>query len=153
MIPLQQIHPMMVHFPIVFGLTLAAFDLLALFLGRSIGGRGAMANVSVSIATLAGLSAIVAAIFGDMALDIAIANNGPVAALEFHANLGIATATVLAIWAAIRLFIRWRTMALSRQRSIAIVAVEILFCALILTTAYYGGELVFAHGVAVATNG
>ena len=60
MIPLQHIHPMLVHFPIVFFLTLAAFDVIAAFRGTEIGGRSRAGTISFGLALLAGLSAIAA---------------------------------------------------------------------------------------------
>ena len=149
MIPIEHIHPMLVHFPIVFGLSLAAFDLIAMLRGAAIGGRGPAASLSAGLAVLAGLAAMLAATFGDMALDIAFANGGPVDALEFHDMLGSTTSAVLGVWALVRAFLWWRKISLAGLRGGVVVAVELVFCALILATAYYGGELVFSHGVAV----
>jgi len=149
MITLAQIHPMIVHFPIVFGLSLATFDVISLLAKKSISGRGAIANISAALAVLTGLAAVVAAYFGDMALDIAIAKGGPADALNFHGNLGSTTATVLGIWAALRALGWWRKVRLDGARGTTVALLELVFCAMILVTAFYGGELVFAHGVAV----
>ena len=71
MISLQHVHPVLVHFPIVFFLTLAAFDMVAAFRGKAVTGRSSAANASTGLALLAGLSAIVTYFFGDLALTIA----------------------------------------------------------------------------------
>lgn len=150
MLPIEHIHPMIVHFPIVFGLSLAAFDLIARLRGNPIGGRGTMANISVSLALLAGISAMIAATFGDMSLGVALAKGGPVAALDFHDMLGSTTSTVLAVWAALRAAGWWFRVPLDGLRGAAVVAVELAFCALILATAFYGGQLVYEYGVAIS---
>ncbi|MDA1286751.1 MAG: hypothetical protein O3A08_10070 [Proteobacteria bacterium] len=63
--------------------------------------------------------------------------------------LGSTTSTVLAIWAVLRALGWWRRISLTGLRGVAVVALELVFAALIITTAYYGGELVFLLGVAV----
>ena len=55
MLPIEQFHPLAVHFPIVLALSLAAFDIIALARGLEISGRGAVANVSAGLAALADL--------------------------------------------------------------------------------------------------
>jgi len=150
MLSIESIHPIAVHFPIVFGLTLAAFDVVMLIMRRPIGGRGTFATISAGIAVLAGVFALIASTFGDMALEAVSHVGVPAAAFDTHEMLGSSTATGLAIWAAVRALGWWRQIDLSGWRVVAVVLVELLFCAAIITTAYYGGELVFAHGVAVA---
>ena len=63
--------------------------------------------------------------------------------------LGSTTSTVLAIWAVLRALGWWRRISLTGLRGVAVVALELVFAALNITTAYYGGELVFSLGVAV----
>ncbi len=71
MIPIQHIHPMLVHFPIVFFLSLAAFDVIALARGVNVTGRSWAGTVSTVLALLAGASAVATWFFGDMALSVA----------------------------------------------------------------------------------
>jgi len=148
--PIEQIHPLAVHFPIVFFLTLACFDLVALARGVAIGGRGAAANVSVGLAVLAGLAAIAAYAFGDVALDIAKAAGAPAAPLELHEDLGTSTAALLVAWAVLRSSAWWRRTPLSGLRGTVVVVLEILGSLLVVTTAYFGGRLVYEFGVGVA---
>lgn len=72
MLPIEQIHPVVVHFPIVFTLTLATFDLIVLLRSGVIGGRGSVGNVSTGLAICAGIFAAIAFVFGDIALDVAL---------------------------------------------------------------------------------
>ena len=57
MIPLQHIHPMLVHFPIVFFLSLATFDVIATVRGADVTGRSTAGAVYFTLALLAELSA------------------------------------------------------------------------------------------------
>ncbi|MGB8274319.1 MAG: DUF2231 domain-containing protein [Alphaproteobacteria bacterium] len=150
MLRLEAIHPIMTHFPIVFVLTLAAFDTLVLMVGRGIGGRSAVANVSAGLAVLTGIGAAAAYLFGDAAYDIAIEKGFPESALETHQILGTTAAAVLALWALIRAFLWWRGAALAGGRSRAVAGIEIAAAVLILVTAYFGGHLVYELGVNVA---
>lgn len=149
MLPIEQIHPLAVHFPIVFVLSLAAFDIVVIIRGSQIGGRGAVANLSAGLAALAGLAATVAYIFGDIAFDIAIAAGTPIAQLELHEELGTATAIVIGVWAIIRVGVWLRRVPLTGGRAAGIAVIEIGIAGLIITTAYFGGQLVYEFGVGV----
>jgi uncharacterized membrane protein len=149
-IPIQQLHPIVVHFPIVFFLSLAALDTFALFRNSSIDGRGGIANLSAGLAVLAGIAAVAAYSFGDAALDVAEASGITVAPLETHEALGTTTAIALAVWGLARAFIWWRRLPIGKGKAWGLVLVELAFSGLIITTAYYGGQLVYDFGVNVA---
>jgi uncharacterized membrane protein len=148
-LPIEQIHPLAVHFPIVFTLLLAVFDGGAKLRGISIGGRTVIANVSAGIALCAGVSAAIAFALGDLALDVALAKGTPLSVLETHEELGTITASVLFGWAVVRSVIWWRDTTLSRNLSWTVVAIEFALAGLIVATAYFGGQLVYEFGVGV----
>lgn len=150
MIPIQHIHPILVHFPIVFFLTLAAADSFAAVRGHVATGRGALGNVSTGFAVLAGGFAVLAYFFGDIALEVAESGGFHSDVAETHEALGETTAILLAIWAAIRIFMWWRDVRLNRMAAGALALVEIAGAALVVATAYYGGRLVYELGVNVA---
>ncbi len=150
MLPVEQFHPLAVHFPIVFVLLLAAFDIVVLARGLEIGGRSAVANVSAGIAALAGLSAVVASFLGEIALDVAIAAGTPPAQLELHEELGTVTAATIIVWSIMRAAAWWRRISLDRGLAFGIAIVEIAIVLLIITTAYFGGQLVYEFGIGVA---
>ena len=150
MIPIEQLHPIVVHFPIVFFLSLAALDTFALFRNSSIDGRGGIANLSAGLAVLAGLAAVAAYSFGDAALEVAQANGISEARLETHELLGTTTAIALAFWGLARAFFWWRRLPMDKGKVWGVVLVELAFSSLIITTAYYGGQLVYEFGVNVA---
>jgi len=148
--PIQHIHPILVHFPIVFFLTLAAVDVIATARGKVMTGRGALGNVSSGLAVLAGGFDIVTYIFGGMALDLAESGGFHSDIAETHESLGSFTAIAFAIWAAVRVFLWWRDIRLNQGISAVVSLVEIAGAGLVLGTAYYGGQLVYDLGVNVA---
>ncbi len=150
MISLQQIHPILVHFPIVFFLTLAVFDITAAWRGSAITGRSAVANVSTALALLAGGFAVLTYFFGDMALEIAEGSGFSSPIGEIHEALGTTTAMSLAVWAGIRCFLWWRDIRVGTAFARTIQAIELAGTGLVLATAYYGGQLVYDLGVNVA---
>ncbi len=149
MIPIQQIHPLAVHFPIVFFMSLAGLDLYARLKNVPLDGRGAISNLSAGLALLAGVSAIIAFLFGDMAMEMAEAAGASESQTGLHEMLGSVTGIVLAIWGAIRVFAWYRKIALNQAKTLAIVVIELLLAVLIITTAYYGGQLVYDYGINV----
>jgi uncharacterized membrane protein len=150
MIPVQHIHPMLVHFPIVFFLSAAVFDIVATLSGRSVTGRSTAGTVSVVLVILAAVSAIATFVFGDMALGHAEAAGFHSDIAEIHEGLGMATMAAFVLWALIRAFAWWRDID-SRGAARAVTpTVEVLGALLVTVTAYYGGELVYGLGVNVA---
>lgn len=149
MLPLEQFHPIVVHFPIVFFLSLAALDTFALARNVPIGGRGGVANLSAGLAVLAGLAAALSAVLGDAALDVALAGGTKAETLATHQTLGVTTAVVLTLWGLVRAFIWWRRMPINKAGVAGVVLVELAFAVLIIITAYYGGQLVYEFGVNV----
>jgi uncharacterized membrane protein len=150
MIPVQHIHPMLVHFPIVFVFCLAAFDLIATVRGYSVTSRGAVGNVSTSLTVLAAVFAVAAYFFGDMALAIAEDRGFSSPVAETHETLGIVTAAVLAGWAIVRALLWWRNRPVGGSAAAVFPIVAIVAVLLISATGYYGGQLVFDLGVNVA---
>jgi uncharacterized membrane protein len=144
---------MLVHFPIVFFLSLAILDAIATLRGVPVTGRGGIGNVSTGLAVLAGLFAIATYIFGDMALEFAEAGGFHNDVAEIHEHLGMATAAALAVWAIIRVVAWWRNANLRGGGAALLTLVELAGAATVLATAYYGGQLVYNLGVNVATAG
>ena len=153
MIPLEQFHPMIVHFPIVFVICLAVFDLIATFRGASVTGRTTAGNISTALVVLAALSALFAMEMGDVALTHAEAGGFSSEVAEIHEGLGSALAISIAIWALIRLVLWWRDSRVGGAISYAVALVAVVGAGMIVTTAYFGGELVYDLGVNVAQAG
>lgn len=153
MIPIQHIHPMLVHFPIVFIFVLAAFDLFATLRGHKVTGRTIAGNISTAVAVSAAVFAVLAMVFGDMALGVAEAGGFSSDIAEIHEGLGSTVAIALVVWALIRLVLWWRDTRLSGVTAAAMPVVAIAGAGLVVATAYYGGQLVFDLGVNVAHAG
>lgn len=149
MIPIQHIHPMVVHFPIVILLMLAALDTVATLRGHTLTGRSGLGNASAGLAVLAGGAAILAFVFGDMALEVAEATGWRNEIAEIHETLGMITATVVGLWALVRGFMWFRPPVLGAWANWLISLVELGSAALVMATAYYGGQLVYELGVNV----
>lgn len=147
---IQHIHPILIHFPIVFFLTLAALDVVATLRGSVVTGRGALGSVSSSLAVLSGVFAVVAFVFGGIALDVAESGGFHSDIAETHESLGTFTAIAFGVWALVRVLLWWRDARLSRAISGAVSLVEVAGAVLVVATAYYGGQLVYDLGVNVA---
>lgn len=149
MLTIEHLHPIVVHFPIVLMLGLAAFDVLATAWRTYLSGRGCAAGISSALAVLAGIAAILAYVFGDIAYDIAVEHGVSETTLETHEGLGSITALAIVIWGAIRGIVWWRKFEIGGWRRWPLLAVQVGLAALIVVTAYFGGSLVYEHGVNV----
>lgn len=150
MLSIAHIHPMLVHFPIVFFLSLALLDTIATLRGVPVTGRGGIGNVSTGLALLAGVFAIVTYIFGDIALELAEAGGFHSDVAEIHESLGEATAAAFGVWAVIRIVAWWRNANLRGGSALLLSLVELAGAGVVTATAYFGGQLVYDLGVNVA---
>jgi uncharacterized membrane protein len=150
MIPVQHIHPMLVHFPIVLILFLAAFDVIATLRGRSVTGRTVAGHISTSFAVLTGLFAIATYFFGGMALNVAEAGGFHSDVAEIHESLGELVAIVTGVYALLRAGLWYKDFRINGIASFAFPVAGLAGSALVAATAYFGGQLVYELGVNVA---
>ena len=150
MIPVQHIHPMIVHFPIVAIFLLVAFDVVATAMGKSVTGRTVVSNIATGLAVLAAGSAAAAFYFGGLALDVAEAGGFSSDIAETHEALGKYVAVFLALWALVRVVLWFRDFRFKGVSAYLVPLVTVAGTALVVTTAYFGGQLVFDLGVNVA---
>lgn len=149
---LVHIHPMIVHFPIVLIMAAFLFDAVRLMRGvpASASGSGrACLDTGTILAALAGLAAVIAFIFGDLAYDIAMDKGFTEAQLEGHEGWGTTTTIVLVAIAVVRLVMWWRGMNTSRTGSLLGTAMTAAGSVMVIVTAYFGGQLVYELGVNV----
>lgn len=149
MINLAHIHPMLVHFPIVLFLLGAGLELLVLLRGQDLTARECLPNATLWTIVLAALAAVVAAIFGDMALDRAMQLGFPHGPLERHEGFGYTTMWFFIVYASLYLLAWWRRVSLAAARGWLWFIVSLAGVALVLVTAYFGGDLVYHIGVNV----
>jgi uncharacterized membrane protein len=150
MISIALIHPMLVHFPIVFLITAVALDIIGLSIKKDLAGRECLPLIALSALLLGTLSAGLAAVFGDIALDKAISLGFPSGPLETHETLALITIAVFSSYCLLRLLALWRRYPLRGFRGWISALPGIVGLVLLIATAYYGGELVYHFGVNVA---
>lgn len=148
MIDIAHIHPMLVHFPLALMPVALAAQLLAALRGKGLFGHSCLPTTGVMLTIIAAAGAIAAAVFGDMALDQAVASGVPLASLETHETLGQLTAVLLSVLAVAELwFYRKGSDSKVINRGIWIAGFAVL--TILLTTAWFGGQLVYEQGVNV----
>jgi uncharacterized membrane protein len=150
MISIALIHPMLVHFPIVLLITACAMDIILLSIKKDLTSRQCLSMIALSALLLGTLSAGLAAIFGDIALDKAISLGFPRGPLETHETLALTTITVFALQCLLRILALWRRVPLRGYVGWVSAIPGMVGVVLLIFTAYYGGELVYHFGVNVA---
>jgi uncharacterized membrane protein len=150
MISIALIHPMLVHFPIVLLITAVAMDIIVLLLKKDLANRECLTLIALSALLLGTLSAGIAEIFGDIALDKAISLGFPSGPLETHEMFALITLGIFIVHALLRLFAVWRSYALRGLIGWIAILPGLVGVGFLITTAYYGGELVYHFGVNVA---
>ena len=150
MIPITEIHPMLVHFPIVLWISAETIAVVVLLRGGDLSARQQWPVVAL-YSLLAGTAfAFIAALFGDIALDHAVAAGFAAGPMEVHETVAVITLSIFALHAALRLLAIWRRYPLVGIRGwLAELPGLVGICGL-LVTAYLGGELVYHMGVNVA---
>lgn len=152
MLTITEIHPMLVHFPIVLWLCAEAIAITVLLKGGDLSARENW-PLTAFYALLGGtLLAGLAAIFGDIALDHAVAAGFQAAPLETHGNLGIITLSIFGLHSILRLLAIWRKYALTGIRAWMAELPGLIGIVFMFVTAYLGGELVYHLGVNVAAS-
>lgn len=147
---LELIHPMVVHFPIVFVISLFVLDGYASLTGRSIAAGSAFGRASLALACAAGVFAIIAYVFGDQASDIAMASGrAPKDLLAAHEAFGTFASLAIAGWVVVRAGLWWWSVPLGGGARFIVPAVDGLLVLAVVVTAWYGGQLVYDHGVGV----
>lgn len=148
--PLEHIHPMIVHFPIVLALLALAADLWWLVPGRRSPASPVRLRTGTVLMGLGAIAAVVAFLFGDMAYDIAVGRGVPVATLEDHEGWGTTTMMAFVAAAAVRLFLWWRGLDGTVAGIALSVALAAAIAVMVVVTAWFGGHLVYDLGVNVA---
>ena len=150
MISIALIHPMLVHFPIVLLIIAVAMDIILLLIKKDLANRQCLPMVALSALLLGTLSAGIAAVFGDIALDKAISLGFPSGPLETHETLALITIAVFSFHGLLRILAVWRRYPLRGIIGWISALPGMVGGVLLITAAYYGGELVYHLGVNVA---
>lgn len=150
MIDITHIHPMLVHFPIVLlPLGTLLYFVVALRGDDPASRRGL--SVLAFLCLAAGLlTALLAAGFGDVALEAAMDKGFDEAPLEQHEDLAGPTIAVFGLLVLVQAFALWRPYPLKGGKAWLLAVIALAGAALLLVTAYHGGQLVYELGVNVA---
>jgi len=145
------IHPVVVHFPITLLLTAALFDAACLVVRRFLW----LDRAAAVLMTLGGIGAGVAYLTGRRAAEAAAPVTGVAqGVLADHQDLALLTLYASGAAIALRLFVSYLgrhdlevNFGIFRLAALVLVFVA---AALLLLTAFHGGQLVFEHGIGVA---
>lgn len=146
---ITQIHPMLVHFPIVLFILALGLYVYMLVTRQDMAARSCLSMTAAVMLVGGVVSAIAAAGFGDIALDAAIDKGFPDHTLEEHEELAETTIIIFGVLAVIMLGAMWKKLKLSGAKGAVFVLAIIAGNAMLLNTAYHGGELVYKEGVNV----
>jgi len=150
MISPELLHPIVIHFPLVL-LTLAiAIDLWVLIRGGDLSAHKGLALVGLWSLVLGTLSAGLAAAFGDIAADIAVGRGFSEAPIENHETMALTALAIFVGYTGIRLVAWWKSVSLAAPRGWLAAGLGLAGTAVLITAAYYGGELVYGLGINVA---
>ncbi len=152
MTDIAHIHPMIVHFPLALFPVALGVQLYALLRGQGLFGRDCAHKSAMGLLALAAVAAVIAAMFGDAALDVALDAGVPDELLEDHEDLGMTSAVLLVVMAIAGGWLYRRRQEpgkLDWAYWLAGVAVFVI----LFTTAWHGGHLVYDHGVNVNIKG
>ncbi|MGB5763485.1 MAG: DUF2231 domain-containing protein [Sedimenticolaceae bacterium] len=148
MIDLAHIHPMLMHFPLALLPVALSAQAITIARGQSLFERSCTAQTGFWLTILAAVSAIAAAVFGDQALDIAREAGVPMAQMEGHEELGMLSAWLLGRPGRSP-HLLYRKQSTSRALTLAVVISGVALLALLFTTVWFGGQLVYELGVNV----
>jgi uncharacterized membrane protein len=149
MIPIAEIHPMLVHFPIVLWICAEAIAVIILIRGGNLSAREHW-PLTAFYALLAGTAfGVLAAVFGDIAMDHAVAAGFPSHPIEIHEIFAIITIAAFVLHSMLRLMAIWNQTTLTGIRGWVAELPGFIGLILLITTAYLGGELVYHIGVNV----
>jgi uncharacterized membrane protein len=146
---ITQIHPMLVHFPIVLFILALGLYLYMVVTKRDLAARSCLSITAAAMLVGGVVSAIAAAGFGDIALDAAIDKGFPDANLEEHEELAGTTITIFVVLAVVLLAAMWKKFQLTGVKAVVFLLVALAGTGMLINTAYHGGELVYKDGVNV----
>ena len=118
--------------------------LMAIWIDLLIGRRSVLGTLVAGL-----LIGYLAAFFGDIALDAAVAKGFAVPPLEHHEEMAATTLTFFSVLAVVQLFAIWKKIPVDHKRAWYFAAAAVVGVALLIFTAYLGGHLVYDIGVNV----
>lgn len=138
------IHPMLIHFPIVLWLIAVLADLVSLFLPKIW-----LRNMTITLYVMGALGAFAAYLSGGQAMDmVSVPMQGEVTGGK-HSDWGHYTFYFFSAYAVIRLFIFWKQWDRKKWLAIVLFILGVVGMGMVAQTADLGGKLVYKYGVGV----
>lgn len=139
------VHPLVIHFPIVLVMTAAVVDLVDVAFERSAWLKAATTTLYVTAA----LSLIVAYVTGVQAASTVLVPGMAYPVITAHRQWALITMTYCIGVAALRLIVLRGNGARSRRRRVALLGIGLVSVVLIQQTAERGARLVYEYGTGI----
>ncbi|MEQ9261890.1 MAG: DUF2231 domain-containing protein [Owenweeksia sp.] len=138
------LHPLIIHFPIVLWAVAVLADLTSLFSGKSW-----LKHMAVALYTLGALSALAAYFSGEQAIDgVSVPMQGELTAGK-HSDWGHYTLYFFGGYTLIRLLFLWKKWDKNKWVAIALFILGTSGLGIVAKTADLGGKLVYKYGVGI----
>lgn len=150
MMSLTHIHPMLVHFPLVLWPIGTLLLVLAVLNGRALTERTFIVQGAVWSLLIGSVVALLAAAFGDLALDVAKDLGFPEAPLEDHEETVSIAVWLFVVVTAVLGWVHFKSVAVPGWLKPALVVASLVGVGVAIYGAWLGGNLVYELGVNVA---
>jgi uncharacterized membrane protein len=138
------IHPMLIHFPIVLWLVAVLADLVSLFLAKSW-----LKNMTITLYMLGALGAFAAYLSGSEAIDMVSVPMQAELTASNHSDWGHYTFYFFTAYAIVRLFLFWKQWDKKKWLAIMLFILGAVGIGMVAQTADLGGKLVYKYGVGI----
>lgn len=136
------IHPMIIHFPIVLWIIAVLADLVCLFFQKNW-----LRNMAITLYIMGAIGALGAYLSGTQAIDlVSVPMQGEVTAGN-HSDWGSYTFYFFTAYAAIRLFFFWKQWDQKKWLAVALIIIGMIGIGMVAQTADLGAKLVYKYGV------
>jgi uncharacterized membrane protein len=149
MIDITHVHPMLVHFPIVLFIVAMVLYFYNQVTHKDITTSKYLVMTAFAALLLATAAAIVAAFFGDIALDAALEKGFAKGPLEEHETIAGITIAIFSILSLTQIIALWKKISLAGTRGWIFLVVMVAGFGVLTSAAWHGGELVYKYGVNV----
>ncbi len=149
MVPIYLIHPAVVHFPIVLFILVLVFDGIIIARGGDLTARVSLPTTAFWLTWAGVIASVVAAVFGDIAMDHAAKAGLPTEHIEEHAGFAMITQVIFFVLAIGLSVLRWKNISLAGIRGGLFTAGVLVGVVFVTLTAYHGGHLVYEMGINV----
>ncbi len=136
------IHPMIIHFPIVLWFVAVLADLVSLFLPKSW-----LRNMTITLYVLGAIGAFAAYLSGSQAMDIVSVPMQAEVTGGNHSDWGYYTLYFFTAYAVIRLVLFWKQWDKKKWLAIVLFILGAVGMGMVAQTADLGGKLVYKYGV------